>query len=357
MSRPEPDPAIADAVAEQPATGSARLGRPSNGWLTALLPSFPLVLLILRLWYLGRQDEQTMVLLLQTANPLSLLAGLLVELLWATPALVLAFRLLSLQLEISSRPALSRSWLARAGARTPAWAVLPAAGLAALSWQLRFLPTLLLLILVISALEAQRRWDRPLSTLILLALVPAGLVLAWTTPAAWSAAQQGEAVTALLLVAPPLLAPILSGPLPAAVAQRVLPGLAVVVFAVTPLWLGARYLQTPVLPTVAVHVSPPSGHATVLIGELVSVDDRFTTLLDATGRAVFIPAQDVTAQVLCSGQRGAPASSVTVHGWHAELNALSWAAPRREAGADDPLCRGQLPLASPPAAMSTGIRS
>ena len=122
--------------------------RPPSGeraWLLTLLPAFPLLLLVLRVWYLARQDLQTMLLVLQSANPLGLIASLLISLLWALPATVLLLRVLYLMLLVSEAP--SRSWLARAGTRMPLWVSVPAALMALLTWQLRFLPTLLALAL------------------------------------------------------------------------------------------------------------------------------------------------------------------------------------------------------------------
>jgi hypothetical protein len=90
--------------------------RPPSGeraWLLTLLPAFPLLLLVLRVWYLSRQDLQTMLLVLQSANPLGLIASLLISLLWALPAIFLLLRVLFLMLLVSETP--SRSWLARAG--------------------------------------------------------------------------------------------------------------------------------------------------------------------------------------------------------------------------------------------------
>lgn len=38
-------------------------------WLLPLLPTFPIVLLVLRLWYLSRQNVQTMLLFVQYVSP------------------------------------------------------------------------------------------------------------------------------------------------------------------------------------------------------------------------------------------------------------------------------------------------
>jgi len=353
--------------------------RPPSGekaWLFTLLPAFPLLLLVLRVWYLARQDLQTMLLVLQSANPLGLIASLLISLLWALPAVVLLLRVLYLLLLVSEVP--SRSWLARAGVRMPIWLSVPATLLALLTWELRFLPTLLALALVIGGLEARHRFgpDRFVSSALGTA-VPIALgvlTLVWLAPAILTAfGPAGEPVTAALLLVPPLAAPLLCGPIPARVARWLLPGIAGLLALSGPILLSSSYLSTPVLPRVAVQSTPapttsaattpaatapgapapeaPAAAAgpapaaakpTVIRGSLVSVDDRFTTLLDRKGQVHFLPGGDITAQVLCITGPEEPSSTVTIHGWQVEQSVLSWAAPRPLESAPEALmlCRG-----------------
>ena len=53
-----------------------------------------LLLLVLRLWYLSRQDLPTMLLLVQYINPLGMLGALFITLSWTIPAIILVVRLL-----------------------------------------------------------------------------------------------------------------------------------------------------------------------------------------------------------------------------------------------------------------------
>lgn len=325
--------------------------RPPSGdraWILTLLPAFPLLLLVLRVWYLSRQDLQTMLLVLQSASPLGLIASLLISLLWALPAVVLLLRVLFLLLLVSvptDGRTPGRSWLARGGVRMPVWLSPPAALLALLTWQLRFLPTLLALALVIGGLEARRRFGAGrFTTAVLATAVPvaAGVLgLIWFLPGIVRAfGPAHEPLTAVLLLVPPIAAPMLCGPVPAPVARWLLPGTAGVLALCAPILLGAGYLHTPVLPRVAVESRAEAGPADVQRGSLVSVDDRFTTLLDADGEVHFLPNSRITAQVLCFTGPEPPGSSVSVHGWPVEQSVLSWAAPRPLQAAPDERCRG-----------------
>jgi len=331
----EPAPRTVLTVERRPPSGE-------RAWLLTLLPAFPLLLLVLRVWYLARQDLQTMLLVLQSANPLGLIASLLISLLWALPAIVLLLRALFLLLLVSQTP--SRSWLARVGLRMPNWVSVPAALLALLAWQLRFLPTLLALVLVIAGLEVRQRLgpNRFATSVVGLAVpIAFGVIsLIWLAPAIVDAfGTADDPVTGVLLVLPPIAAPLLSGPIPPSVARWLLPGTASTLALSIPILLGSSYLQTPVLPRVAVE-STTATAVTVQRGSLVSVDDRFTTLLDAEGRVHFLRGNEITAQVLCFTGPEPPGSSVSVHGWQVEQSVLSWAAPRPLEASADARCRG-----------------
>jgi hypothetical protein len=360
-----PVPAAGD-VDPAPAPAESRASG-ERAWLLALLPAFPLLLLVLRVWYLARQDLQTMLMVLQSANPLGLIASLLISLIWAIPLLVLLFRVHYLLLLVSlaqegERP--TRSWLARQGNRMPTWVSAPSVVLAALSWQLRFLPSLLMLALVILALEVRNRLEKPdqprrfltSATSTAVPIAVGLLTLAWFGPAIVHAlGSSHEPVTALLLLLPPLATPLICGPIPPATARWLLPASASLLALTIPFLLGANYLSTPVLPRVAVQFRPakttavstpsagrptPAGEVLVQRGSLVSVDDRFTTVLDAAGQVHFIPGNDVTDQVLCSTGPEPPDSTVSVHGWQVEQSVLSWAAPRPRQTLPDARCSG-----------------
>ena len=62
-----------------------RRRRAQLNWLLTVLPAFPLVLLVLRLWYLSRQDLPTMLLLVQYISPLGMISALFITLIWTVP--------------------------------------------------------------------------------------------------------------------------------------------------------------------------------------------------------------------------------------------------------------------------------
>lgn len=335
--------------AEPPVTRSvitvgAGRPQPERAWLLTLLPSFPIVLLVLRVWFLARQDVETMAMLLQSASPLGLVSALLVSLVWAGPALPLGIRVCYLLHRVSGGS--ERSWLTRVGARTPAWTSVPAIGLALLSWQLRFLPLLLLTVAVIVRLEPAVQRFGPVGPAVLpgrrAVLVPTVLaVLAgwWLAPTVWAAVTGGEPVTAALVVLPLVLVPLLPGAVPIGFADRVLPLAAAVLLLVLPVFVGQRYLRAPVLPHVALERAVDGGGTGVEQVSLVSLDDTYTTVLDGSG-VRFVPTKEVVTIALCSGVPTPPTSRLAAHGWEVERSVLAWMAPTRSGLPVDPLCLG-----------------
>jgi hypothetical protein len=172
---------------------------------------------------------------------------------------------------------------------------------------------------------------------------------AYLLPAIAASVRAGELVTFLLLTLPPGLAVLLTGPVPARYAPALTRGLLVTAALLAPFVLGTIFLRAPVLPGVAIELDvDPAARAapTVLLGRVITVDDRMTTLLDDAGTVHFIPNDDVRSQTLCPDLARVPYSVVRVHGWHAEETALEWMMPRRHPAEPDPRCDGR-PLPPP----------
>lgn len=343
---------VADAGAtDAGAAAHPVTARQAQHWLLTLLPGFPLLLLVLRLWHLSRQDLPTMLLLVQYVSPLGLVSALLITLVWVLPLSLLVVGVLGnlLWLSAPDRFDPERSLLARATVRMPGWVIGSAALLAALTWQLRFLPTLLMISLAALGLYTRRRHraDRVRVRIVclFLPLVAAAGAYAWLGPAILAALRSGDAVTALLLTAPPALAVFLTGPVPRRAAPPVTHWVVVAGTLVAPFVVGAIFLRAPILPTVAVEVaggSPPHTPTAVLRGQVITVDDRMTTLLDEQGMVRFVPNDQIASKTLCPESVQVPASRVRVHGWHVEETALEWIIPRRAPGEPDPRCQGRL---------------
>ncbi|MFG1610564.1 hypothetical protein [Actinoplanes sp. NPDC049265] len=326
-----------------------RRRRAQLNWLLTALPAFPLVLLVLRLWYLSRQDLPTMLLLVQYISPLGMISALGITLIWAVPAVILVLRALGGMLLVSAPAEAGRSMLAVTALRMPDWVVLLAAGLAGLTWQLRLLPVLLMLVVSIMGLTAVQRfqadrWLIPWVTLgapILVGL----LVLLFVAPGIRDALGVGEYDTALLLGVPPLLGPLLTGPVPARAARFATHWPAVGATLIAPLVVGLLFLRAPVLPNSAVEIGPAGGEVTdVVRGQLIAVDDTSTTMLGRGGQVTFVANDQVRSKTLCPEPVHGPDSVVVVRGWAAEASALSWLAPAPRLTNPDPRCLGR-PLA------------
>lgn len=291
-----------------------------------------------------------MLLLVQYVSPLGLLSALLIALVWAFPLVVLVFGVLGYLLRVSApdRFEPERSLLAYATSRTPGWVFVAATGLAALTWQLRFLPALLMLVLWLGGLRLRHRFaDRPDRFIVVRLVLPLLVALAayvWLGPAVVSALDSGELVTAALLGLPPAAALVLTGPIPARGAPALTNGAAYLVAGVVPLVMGTVFLRVPLLPAVAVEVGPPppAAPAEVVPGQTITVTDRMTIVLDQRGRVRFLPNEQVRAQVLCPGADQIPFSEVDVHGWPVEQTALNWMMPRQPVAPVDPRCSGRI---------------
>jgi hypothetical protein len=325
-----------------------RVRRSQLNWVLTALPAFPLVLLVLRLWYLSRQDLPTMLLLVQYISPLGMISALIITLIWTVPAIVLVLRALGGLLLISSpdpEDAARRSLLALTALRMPDWVVGVAVALAGLTWQLRLLPTLLMLVAVILALTAVQRYPGERRMLVVATLVVPivlGLVvLLWVWPGIRMSLAAGEYGTAVLLIAPSLLGWLLTGPVPARAARLATHWPAVAGAIVAPVVIGVVFLRAPVLPNSAVEVGAEGTAVQVLRGQLITVDDTATTMLQRGGEVVFIPNDQVRSKTLCPEPIRTQKSRITVRGWAIDESALEWVAPTRQLTDVDPRCLGR----------------
>ena len=335
---------------------SPRRRRAQLNWLLTVLPAFPLLLLVLRLWYLSRQDLPTMLLLVQYISPLGMISALFITLVWAVPAIILVLRVLGGILLVSAEPAdAGRSLLAVTALRMPDWVVFLAAMLAAVTWQLRLLPTLLMLVVAIMGLTAvqrfrAQRWLMLWITVGVPVLVGV-LVLIFMAPGIAEAMRAGEVSTALLLAVPPLFGPFLTGPVPRWAARAATHWPAVGAAMVAPLVIGVVFLQAPVLPSSAIEIGPEDGQVEEVVrGQLIAVDDTSTTVLGRDGEVTFLANDQVRSKTLCPEPVRGPDSVVVVRGWPAESSALAWVAPPPPAAEVDARCLGRPSAADCPSA-------
>lgn len=340
--RPSADPAL---------QGQAPLG--SSGrtwqWIIALLPVFPIVLLVLRLFLLSRQDLPTMLLLTQYVNPLGLASVLVITLAWMPPAVVLIGRLLGLLLLVSGPlgAGASQSWLAIRTARTPNWVVAVFVVFGALTWQLRYLPTLLMLTVAVTALTIRLRYAEHRALVqAASAWLPLGVAVLgylWLAPGIAATFRDGDYATLALLTGPLALACLLTGPLPARFAVVATLWLASTTAFLAPFVAGWIFLQAPVLPPVALEVGQAeSDTVRVIQSNVVAVDDRMTTLLDDRGTVEFVPNDEIRSKVLCPYPAQVPYSGTEVRAWGVEQNILEWlSASTSSVTEEDPRCQGR----------------
>jgi hypothetical protein len=319
--------------------------RAELNWLLAVLPGFPLLLLVLRLWYLSRQDLPTMLLLVQYINPLGMVGALFITLSWTVPAAILLVRVLGGIALVSSPGQTATSFLAVAAFRMPGWVVVIAVGIAAFTWQLRMLPLLMMLVVAILGLTAVQgepgepwlmRWIT-LGVPILVAII----VWIFVWPGVVAAIRADDYATAALLAVPPLFGPVLTGAVPERWARIATHWPAVAVAFAIPFMVGVVFLRAPVLPDSAIEVTTEGEPIRVVRGQLIAVDDTSTTMLEATGEVTFIPNGEVTSKTLCPQAAGEPDSGLTVRGWPVEAPALEWIAPTRTVTEIDPRCLGR----------------
>ncbi|GAA2854737.1 hypothetical protein GCM10010517_12800 [Streptosporangium fragile] len=328
----------------EPVRGDRRVkDAPRNQeWLLALLPAFPLVLLVMRLWYASRQDTQTLLLLVQTISPLGMLSAVLLTTVWVLPALVLGGRLLGTLYWVSTGRS---SWLVRAAERLPGWVVLLALVVGLCAWQLRFLPTLAMMALAVAGLTVRDRFpgheELRATVCYALPVIVAVLSYALLWPAITAAFAARDVATAILLTLPPGLTVLLTGPVPEAPARVLTHGIAIAMSVLTPFLVGVVVMKAPILPMIALQFGD-GGSREVIVGYLVASDDQMSTVLGREGTVRFIPNDRLQSKVLCPDPGDVPRTWVNLHGWYVEQSVLSWLVPAGQPGPADPRCQGRV---------------
>ncbi|MDP9861378.1 MULTISPECIES: hypothetical protein [Streptosporangium] len=310
-------------------------------WLLALLPVFPIVLLVMRLWYASRQDTQTLLLLLQNTSPLGLLSAVLLTTVWVVPALILGGRVLGTLYWISTGHS---SWLVRTAERLPGWVVALAVVVGLSAWQLRFLPTLAMLSLAAAGLTVRERFPHHegLRATVCYALPVMVAVISYVVlwPAIGAAFAARDVATSLLLTLPPGVAVLLTGPVPSVPARVLTHGIAVAMAVFTPFLVGVVVMKAPILPLVALQMAEKE-KPRVLVGYLVASDDQMSTVLGREGVVSFVRNDRLESKVLCPDPGEAPRTWVNLHGWYVEQSVISWLAPAPPPAPVDPRCQGR----------------
>jgi len=326
------------------AEGPARTPR-NQEWLLALLPAFPIVLLVMRLWYAVRQDTQTLLLLVQYVSPLGMLSVVLLTTVWTVPVVVLVGRALGSLYRLSTGRS---SWLVRGAYRIPDWVVAIAVVAAMVRWPLCFLRALFTLTLIVWGLTAYGRYGRndrrtlTACVIVPITVMPLCYLLLW--PAITLAWAEGDAATLVMLTVPPAITPLLTGPVPEMWARFITHGVVLVLAVLLPVAVGAVVLRAPILPLTAMEVAAePDGEAVdkVVVGYVIADDDRMSTVLERGGSVSFIRNDMLVSRVLCPEPGDVPRSRAHLYGWHVGQSMLSWLVPGRPPAPRDPRCEGR----------------
>ncbi|MEH1015194.1 hypothetical protein V6U90_19020 [Micromonospora sp. CPCC 206060] len=320
-------------------------------WTVAV--GLPALVSVLRLWAEAGGDLETTLLLVANVGPVNLFAGLVVTATWlVSAALVAIFAIGSLTHAALPPTATRLSWtslFAQLAVAAPSWLRIIAFVLAALTWQLLYLPLLILAACAAFGQYPDRNRGRPTGWIV------AGVgYLVLLGPVAVRAALGGYLVPLAYLVLPPVLLALgAARPVPASLARpfaAIAQGstLTLVLLAVTPL------LTTPVLPRGVIIVTGSDGApAQPVRGHVIEVNDATTAVLRARGGVEFIPNDRIADRILCPDEGEAARYRLWVFGLHIEDSILQGVGRfHRPAVPLDPRCRPTVPERQPGAGFS-----
>ena len=324
------------------APAGARRTRGSRSFWSAVV-GVPALLSVLRLGVEAGGEPQTTLLLVANVDPINLIAALFTTAArYASAGLVATFAvggvlLVSTPTTGDRRPALFTRWTES----VPVWFVVAGFLLAAITWDLLYLP----LLLPCAAAAAQDLPGLPGLTHRRKVLLAAVLLIgyAWLVgPTVADAAGQGEGLVVALFTLPPLLALGVPGPLP----RRLVPLLAVTAqtaILVMMLWAAVPVLTTPVLPLTVTRIRGADGAGGENIrGHVVAVDDVSMVILQERGGVRYVPVDRVESQVLCPSEDELPRYRLWVRGFHVEDSLLQGLGRHvRPVNRLDAHCRGQ----------------
>lgn len=332
-----PDPTAADeAVARLDRTvtergafaakrEAERRARASQSFWTVAV-GVPAIFSVLRLAVEAGGELQTTLLLVANVSPVNLIAAMVTT---AAPlvsaGLVVVFAIgavLRLTLETYEPDLPTRRWpiFARWTEAAPVWFIASAFGLAAITWQIMYLPLLLPATATAFQLTPLRVHPHPAvrSLLIAGALLAYGWLVAGTVYDAWA---QRELLVVLLFVAPPVLALFVSGPLPAAMARPfallVQPAALVLLLATT-----LPVITAPVLPLTVTTIEADDGSDEDIRGHVISVDEAQMAILEERGGVRYVSVADVKSRVLCPTSGELPRYQLRLRDFHIEDSLL-----------------------------------
>lgn len=321
-------------------------------WTVAV--GVPAIISVFRLVVEAGGELQTSLLLVANANPVNLVAAFLITSTRMVSALLVLLFAISSVLAVSVDPGLRgpdrdrRPLVVRWKSIAPMWFVIVVIVVALATWRILYLPLLLLAIVAMFQLDPARLHRRVAVRVVGIAVLLAGY--GWLVGSTVvDAARQREMLVIALLVAPPLLALLVTGPIhPVVVRPLATFGPLLVIGAM--LWTAYSVVNTPVLATTVTTVDAPSDpgqpggpferRTEDIRGHVISVDDIHAAILQEHGGVRYVPVEDVQSQVLCPSEAEVPRYRLWVRGFHIEDSILEGLGRRKRPSAPiDAACR------------------
>ncbi|MFY1689309.1 hypothetical protein [Plantactinospora sp. WMMB782] len=367
-----------DGRREGPALGwpsatdaTERRSRASQSFWT-LVVGVPAIFSVLRLGVEAGGELQTTLLLVANVNPVNLAAALVTTAARLVSAgLVAVFAIGAVLLvsaernpshRIGRRPPIFARWRATA----PPWVVIASFAVALATWPILYLPLLLPAFAAAFQLSPDRLDERRIPRLLILAALLAGYAVL-VLPTLGDAWAQREPFAVLVVAAPPLLAMLVTGPVPVVVARPLAMTVQLAVLGML-CWAALPVITTPVLPLTVTTIRPAddgtdtgtdsgtgtgtgsdagtrppgwdggsgppgwdggsggpgseTGGVERLRGHVITVDDVNMVILQERGGVRYVPTGQVEAQVLCPTEEELPRYRLRIHGFHVEDSLL-----------------------------------
>jgi hypothetical protein len=288
----------------------------------SLAVGIPALISVLRLWVEAGGDLQTTLLLVANVGPVNLLAALVVTAAWLVASALVVILALGRLCGAAPVPGPGRPpwylWIGRWSAGTRGWVKLAAFGFAALTWQVLYLP--LLVLAGCAAFDLRPSWRSGTRIAWLAAIIGYALLFG---PVAVGAILNGYLLPAVLVLATPVLIALgATRPMPAQLAPaaaRIAQVSAVVLF----LAALAPVVVAPVLPLSVLTVGPQAAQGTQFLrGSVVEANDATTAILLEDGGVEFVRTASVQARVLCPDRGQTPRYRLWLYGVHVEDSLL-----------------------------------
>ncbi len=276
----------------------AKPERDNTGFWTVAIGA-PVLLSVLRLWVEAGGELQTTLLLVEHVDPINLVAALVATGSWLVSAMFVAALAIGGVLGAGGETG-RQMWVARWAEQTPPWVKLGSFTIAAFTWQLIYLPMLLLALCAAYQLSPRRVWVALVGLAFYAVLIGQTLLEALRL-----ADPRARAMAVLLLAGPVVLALFIAGPLrpgfvrPFAVGAQLF-GVGLL------LWAALPMVTTPVLPLTVTVVSGPGDSVEYVRGHVITTDDVSTVVLEENGQVRYLPNEDIEAQDLCPTSQEIP---------------------------------------------------